>query len=152
MLIVHCIFCFILNSKSFSYLLSFVFIHFHSLYHSSFVIIRCHSSHSLSFVVPLVVIRCHSVYHSSVFFIIDEETLFQKQSSRGVLGKKCSEDMQQIYRRVPMPKCDFSEVACNFIKITLRHGCSPVNLLHIFRTPFPRNTSEWLLMYLSCLT
>ena len=34
----------------------------------------------------------------------------------------------------------------NFIEITLRHGCSPVNLLHIFRTPFPRNTSEWLLL------
>ena len=24
----------------------------------------------------------------------------------------------------------------NFIETTLRHGCSPVNLLHIFRTPF----------------
>ena len=24
------------------------------------------------------------------------------------------------------------------------HGCSPVNLLHIFRTPFLRNTYEWL--------
>ena len=27
---------------------------------------------------------------------------------------------------------------CNFIEITLQHGCSPVNLLHIFRTPFPK--------------
>ena len=27
-----------------------------------------------------------------------------------------------------------------FIEITLRHGCSPVNLLHIFRTSFPKNT------------
>ena len=45
--------------------------------------------------------------------------------------------MKQIYRRTPMLKCDF-----NF---TLRHGCSPVNLLHIFRTPFPKNTSEGLL-------
>ena len=26
----------------------------------------------------------------------------------------------------------------NFIEITLRHGCSAVNLLHIFRTPFPK--------------
>ena len=34
----------------------------------------------------------------------------------------------------------------NFIEITLRHGCSPVNLLHIFRTPFPKNTSGWLLL------
>ena len=24
----------------------------------------------------------------------------------------------------------------NFIEIALPHGCSPVNLLHIFRTPF----------------
>ena len=31
----------------------------------------------------------------------------------------------------------------NFIEITRRHGCSPVNLLHIFRTPFPRNTSDF---------
>ena len=35
----------------------------------------------------------------------------------------------------------------SFIEITLRHGCSPVNLLHIFRTPFPKNTSEELLLY-----
>ena len=34
----------------------------------------------------------------------------------------------------------------NFIEITLRHGCCPVNLLHIFRTPFPKNTSGWLLL------
>ena len=33
----------------------------------------------------------------------------------------------------------------NFIEITLRHGCSPVNLLCIFRTPFPKNTSGGLL-------
>ena len=34
----------------------------------------------------------------------------------------------------------------NFIEIALRHGCSLVNLLHIFRTPFLKNTSEWLLL------
>ena len=42
-----------------------------------------------------------------------------------------------------MPKCDFNK----FIEIALRHGCSPVNLLHIFRAPFPRNISGWLLLY-----
>ena len=31
----------------------------------------------------------------------------------------------------------------------IRHGCSPVNLLHIFRTHFPMNTSWWMLLKLS---
>ena len=35
----------------------------------------------------------------------------------------------------------------NFIEITLRHGCYPVNLLHIFRTSVPKNTSGRLLPY-----
>ena len=34
----------------------------------------------------------------------------------------------------------------NVIEIALRHGFSPVDLLHIFRTPFPRDTSGWLLL------
>ena len=41
-----------------------------------------------------------------------------------------------------MPKCDF-------IEITLWHGCSPVNLVHIFSIPFPKNTSRGLLLYLA---
>ena len=53
---------------------------------------------------------------------------YQKQPSRGVFRKRCSENMQQIYRRTPMPKCDFNKVAkhygmgvlCNLIEITLR--------------------------------
>ena len=40
-----------------------------------------------------------------------------------------------------MSKCDFNKV-----EIALRHGCSPVNLLHVFRTPFLKNTSGWLLL------
>ena len=35
----------------------------------------------------------------------------------------------------------------NFIEIALRHGFSHVNLLHIFTTPFPRNTSGWLIPF-----
>ena len=54
--------------------------------------------------------------------------VLQKQPSRGVLKKSCSENMQQIYSRTP-------------IEITLRYECSPANLLHIFRTPFLKNSS-----------
>ena len=37
-----------------------------------------------------------------------------------------------------MPKCNFNNVA--------KQGCSPVNLLHIFRTPLLKNTSGQLFM------
>ena len=41
----------------------------------------------------------------------EERAISLKQPSRGVLRKKCSENMQQIYRRTPMLKCDFNKVA-----------------------------------------
>ena len=41
--------------------------------------------------------------------ILNKDSL-QKQPSRGVLRKRCSINMQQIYRRTPMPKCDFNKV------------------------------------------
>ena len=44
-----------------------------------------------------------------------------------------------------MPKCDFNKVAKQ-----LRHGCSPVNLLHIFKTLFSKNTAQWLLLNNEC--
>ena len=50
--------------------------------------------------------------------------------------------------RIPMPKCDLIKLLCNFIEITPWHGCSPVKLLHILRTPFLRNTSKELLLKL----
>ena len=62
--------------------------------------------------------------------------IIQKQPSRGVLKKRCFENMQQIYRS-------------NFIEFKLRHRCSPVNLLRIFRTPFPKNTSGRLLLIIA---
>ena len=39
------------------------------------------------------------------------------------------------------------KLLCNFIEITLRHRYSPVNLLHIFITPFTKNTSGRLFLY-----
>ena len=34
----------------------------------------------------------------------------EKQPPKGVLKKRCSENMQQIYRRKTKPKCDFNKV------------------------------------------
>ena len=39
-----------------------------------------------------------------------------------------------------------SAISSNFTEIGLRHECSLVNLLHIFREPFPRNSSGWLFL------
>ena len=41
-----------------------------------------------------------------------------------------------------------SKFTRNTHAITLRHGCSPVHLLHIFRTPFTKDTSGLLLLSL----
>ena len=52
--------------------------------------------------------------------------------------KRCSENMHQIY-------CS-NFIESNTIEIALWHGCSPVNLLHSFRTLFLKNISEGLLL------
>ena len=38
----------------------------------------------------------------------------QKQLARGVIRKKFSENMQQIYRRTPMQKYDFNKFVLQF--------------------------------------
>ena len=45
-----------------------------------------------------------------------------------------------------MPKCGFNRFALHFLEIPFRHGSSPVDLMHIFKTPFPKNTSGELLL------
>ena len=91
----------------------------------------------------------HIVYHILYYIIYrkvktnleENNNLRSNHPEKGALKicKRCSENMQQIYRRIPMLKS-------HFIEITVRHGCSPVNLLHIFRTPFSKNTSGRLLL------
>ena len=76
---------------------------------------------------------------------------FQKQPPRCVLSKRCSKNMQQIYRGTLLPKWDFN-LQSNFIEIALRHGCSSVKVLHIFKTSFSKNTSGSLLLYFNPLS
>ena len=45
------------------------------------------------------------------YAILLERRNKQKHPSRGVLRKKCSENMQQIYWRTPLTMCDFNKVA-----------------------------------------
>ena len=53
----------------------------------------------------------------------------------------CPANMQHIYKRRPIRKCDFKKCC-----IALLHGCFSVNLLGICRTPFQKNTSGGLVL------
>ena len=70
----------------------------------------------------------------------------ENQSFRYVLGKGVLNICSKFNGEHPSRSGISVKLQSNFIEITLRHGCSPGNLLHIFRTLFPKNTSQWLLL------
>ena len=74
----------------------------------------------------------------------------QKQSPIGVRQNSCFANMQQIYRRTTVRKCDFNKFASNLFELTLPHGCSPVYLLHIWITHFLKSSYGRLLLNLYC--
>ena len=57
-----------------------------------------------------------------------------RQPCRGVLRKRCSENMKQIYRRTPIPKCDFNKAAFDYY---IRGGYESIKELAMC-TVFPR--------------
>ena len=71
---------------------------------------------------------------------------FQKQSYRGVLRKRCSEICSKFTGEHPYRNVISIKLICNFTEIALWDRCSPVRLLHIFRTPFAKNASGGLLL------
>ena len=82
-------------------------------------------------------------------FLLNNFPLFRNSPpdvfiEKGVL-KLCSKFTgEHLCRSVMLIK-----LFCNFTEITLGYGCSPVNSLHIFRTPFPKNTSKGRLLSVS---
>ena len=64
---------------------------------------------------PIVLIKRVLIRQDFVFPLINHAVITNitdppKQASRGVPRKRFSGNMHQIYRRTPMPKCDFSKV------------------------------------------
>ena len=72
------------------------------------------------------------------------EATVQRSSQEKVLGKDCS----KFAGEHPCRSVISIKLLCNFIEFALRQGFSPVNLLHIFGTPFPKNTSGRLFLVL----
>ena len=71
---------------------------------------------------------------------------FRSSHPEVFLGKDVLEICSKFTGEHPCRSAISIKLLCNFIEIALWHGCSPVNLLHIFGTPFLKNTSGRLLL------
>ena len=89
----------------------------------------------------------HGCFHLNLLHIF--RTPFPKNTSWGLVGvfrKRCFENKQQTSGEYPCWSVISIKLLYSFIEISLRHGCSPVNLLHLFRTPFCKSTYRVLLL------
>ena len=80
----------------------------------------------------------------------------QKQPTRDILawsyismflGKGVMKICRKFAGEHPCRSAISIKLLFNLTEITLWHGCSPVNLLYIFRTLFPKKTSGGLLLH-----
>ena len=72
--------------------------------------------------------------------------IFRRSHPEMFLGKRVVKICSKLTGEPPHRSVISIKLLCKFIEITLRHGCSHVNLLHFFRTAFTKNTSGWLLL------
>ena len=70
----------------------------------------------------------------------------QKQPPWGVHRKRCSENIQQIYRRTPMPKCDFNKVVLQLYWNHTLAWLLSCKFAAYFQNNFLKNASVWLLL------
>ena len=76
---------------------------------------------------------------SSLMICMEEIVLKRKKNkyffsqSMGVLTKRCSENCSKFTGEHPGQSVISIKLQSKFIEITLWHGCSPINLLHIFK-------------------
>ena len=119
--------------------------------------VKCYQSKwetSKDWIIIISSIRNHEdIFQSSAFRrsfpkVFYDPFKLQKQPSREVLRKKCSGNMQQIYRRILMPKCDFNKIALQLYWFWNRTSAwvFSCKFAAFFRTSFPRNTSGRLLL------
>ena len=71
------------------------------------------------------------------------------------LGKRVLKICSKFTGEHPCRSVVPMELQSNFIETTLRHECPFANLLHIFRTPSPKNTSgrvaSVFIYYVTCV-
>ena len=92
--------------------------------------------------IALAVIVAWSYWQSVLISAVNRNILNQPQS----MFFSLNEMRQWILQIKPLRILKITEAALYGCSPSLRDGCSPVNLLHIFRTTFPKNTSGGLLL------
>ena len=102
--------------------------------------------HSLKwYVLKKILLRPCWVFLNWVPFLFLVYASIKSSHTEVFLGKG-AETCSKFTEEYPCRSAISIKLLCSFIEISLRHGCSPVNLLHNFRTPFLKNNSEWLLL------
>ena len=74
------------------------------------------------------------------------QLVYKSSCPKMFLGKALLKICSKFTGELPCRSATSIKLLCNFIEITLWYTCSPVNLLYIFKTSFPKNTSGWLLL------
>ena len=107
--------------------------------------------------IPKVLLKyhvfCTEVLHFNVNLQEYSRYLYNYRSSRSevFLGKDVLKLCSKLTGEQPCRSVILVKLFCSFVEITLRHGCLPIDLLHIFRIAFPKNTYRWLLVQLQQL-
>ena len=86
--------------------------------------------------------------HQVLCFILKHRfyvSIFRSSHPEVLLGKDVLKICSKFIGEHPCQSAISIILRSTFIEIALRLGCSPVNLLHIFRTPFPKNIFEGIL-------
>ena len=83
-------------------------------------------------------------------FILMSSFKIQKHPFIGVLMKWWSKNMQQIYRRIIMPKWGFNKVTVQLYWNFTSAWVFSCKFAEYFRTPLPKNTSGGLLLKIYC--
>ena len=84
---------------------------------------------------------------SYVIMLYAQRCIHRSSPSEVFLGSSTLKICSKFTGEHPCRSTISIKLLCNFIEVALRHGCSSVNLLHIFRKSFHKKTSGRLLLH-----
>ena len=89
-----------------------------------------------------IVLKKNTPFQNSLIYKHIRYCISRSSPPEVFLGKGVLKICRKFTGEHPCRSVTSIKLFCNFIKITLWHGCSPVNLLHTFRTPSYRTPLE----------